>query len=235
MKKLVLFLLVIMYTSIILAGTLYPVKQGDPIYFSTGCSNDTSVCDACNITSITYPNSSVIVGYSNVPMTRENNVFNITILGNYTMNVFGNIRFQGLCTSGYQVQVWTDDVPITNSGYEKPNSGEGLSLVGLYGLMILVSGFFLIIAWMSENQVVKSMFIGLSAFIMAMVVFFGMTTVTQILGGFGGLAKGYNTFFFFMVLVIVIAVFATLIFVLIRSMNAMKIRRGDLDPDKFEM
>lgn len=197
------------------------------------CSNSTSLCDYCNITSVTFiSNATTII--SNKAMTKRQSDFNYTLSGT-NISAIGSYLVNGYCGAGSEVEVWSYTFTVTQSGQEKPNTGEGLSLIGLFVVIIIVSGFFLIMAWMSNNQIVKSMFIGLSAFIMAVVVFFGMTTITQILGGYSNLVKGYNTFFFFILLCIVIAVFATLVIVLIKSMYAMKIKSGALDPDNFQL
>lgn len=195
------------------------------------CSNLTSLCDYCNISSVTYQNSTPVV--SNVVMTKRAADFNYTLTGTQ-VNQLGTYIVTGYCGAGSEILTWAYSFVVTPSGAEKPNSGEGLSLIGLLGIMALVAGFFLIIAFMANNDIVKSMFIGLSAFIMGVVVFFGMTTVTNILATYQGLYHGYYTFFYFMLLVIVIAVFATTIFVFVRSLHQMKIRRGDLDPDNFQ-
>jgi hypothetical protein len=147
-------------------------------------------------------------------------------LGTYLVN--------GYCRAGSDVSVWSSDFLITPSGNPKPNTGEGLSLLGLFGIMILVSGFFLIMAWMSNDQIIKSMFIGLSGFIMAVIVFFGMTTTTQILASYSVFVSNYYTFFFFMVLVIFMAVFSTVIIVFVKSLHSMKLKTGQLDPDNFK-
>lgn len=212
--------------------TLGTFQQGQSVELIQICSNQTSLCDICNITSIKYPNSSIIL--SNLVMTKRTSDFNYTLSNNYT-NLIGSYLVNGYCQSGKQVQVWSYDFLITPSGQQKTNTGEGITLIGLFFIIIVVSGFFMLMAWMSNNQVVKSMFIGLSAFIMATVVFFGMTTITQILGGYSNLVTGYNTFFFFILLCIVIAVFATLIGVLVKSLHMLKIKRGALDPSNFEL
>lgn len=194
------------------------------------CSNLTSICDYCNISSVKYQNSSSII--SNVQMTKRISDFNYTLTSTQITQL-GTYIVTGFCGAGSEILTWAYSFEVTPSGANKPNSGEGLSLIGILGIMALVAGFFLVIAFMANNDIVKSMFIGLSAFIMGVVIFFGMTTVTNILANYQGIYHGYYTFFYFMLLVIVVAVFAVTIFVFIRSLNQMKIRRGDLDPDNF--
>lgn len=195
------------------------------------CSNLTSMCDFCNISSIKNQNSTSIV--SDVVMTRRSADFNYTITGDQ-ISQLGTYIVTGYCGAGGEILTWAYSFDVTPSGSEKPNSGEGLSLIGLLAIMALVAGFFLVIAFMANNDLVKSMFIGLSAFIMGVVIFFGMTTVTNILASYQGIYHGYYTFFYFMLLVIVIAVFAVTIFAFVRSLHQMKIRRGDMDPDNFQ-
>lgn len=207
-------------------------QQNSPVEIIQICSNSTSLCDLCNITSIKYPNSSIII--SNIEMTKRPSDFNYTLDGNIT-NLIGSYLVNGYCQAGSEVSVWSYTFLITPTGQEKPNTGEGLSLIGIMGIITLVAGFFLLMAWMSNNQVVKSMFVGLSAFIMAVIVFFGMVTITQILGGFSNLVTGYNTFFFFILLCIVIAVFAIIIIVFINSLYQLKVRRGALEPRNFQL
>lgn len=207
-------------------------QQNNPVEIIQICSNQTSLCDLCNITSIKYPNSTNIV--SNVMMTKRASDFNYTLNGNIT-TLIGSYLVNGFCQSGNEVSVWSYTFLVTPTGQEKPNTGEGLSLIGIMGIITLVAGFFLLMAWMANNQVVKSMFVGLSAFIMAVIVFFGMVTITQILGGFSNLVTGYNTFFFFILLCIVVAVFAIIIIVFINSLYQLKVRRGALEPKNFQL
>lgn len=206
-------------------------QQNQPVELIQTCSNSTSLCDFCNITSIKYPNSSIIL--SDATMTRRSSDFNYTLIGNKTV-LIGSYLVNGYCRSGNEVLVWAYTFLITPSGQDKPNVGEGLSLVGIMAIIVVVSAFFLLMAWMSNNQIVKSMFIGLSAFILAVTVFFGMTTITQILGGYSNLITGYNTFFFFILLCIVVAVFAVLIIVMVKSLESMKIKRGALEPRNYQ-
>lgn len=210
--------------------TLGTFQQDQSIQLLQICSNATAICDYCNITTVTNPNSTIIL--SNIAMTKRVSDFNYT--SDLISSNLGRYLVNGYCGAGSQVMVWSYDYTITASGYDKPNTGEGLSLIGMFAIMVIVSGFFLMMAWMANNQVVKSMFIGLSAFILAAVVFFGMTATTQLLGGWSTFVTGYNTFFFFIELVIVVAVFAALILVFIKSLNSLKIRRGELDPENFQ-
>jgi hypothetical protein len=205
--------------------TLGTVKQGQCIVLTQLCAD----CTFVNLTSVIYPNESK-VNY-NVLMTKNNVDYNYTFcntgdIGNYIYNTLGN-------PSGTLI-VQPVSFEVTPSGNPKMGSGEGLTLMGILVIILLVSGFFLVISYMSNNQVVKSMFIGLSAFIMALAVFFGMTTINENLGGFSNLIKGYYTFWWFIVLVIFMSVMVTLVFVLIKSIKSMRIRKGDLDAEHYE-
>ena len=106
----------------------------------------------CNITSISYPNTSTFI--SNVPMTKDGNEYdyvvgagNISVLGYYVVN--------GYCTNLTDDVVWAYDIPVTNTG-EKVS----LSNIILPIILLLCGGICLVIAWSfsSEHWLLKTFF-----------------------------------------------------------------------------
>ena len=95
------------------------------------CSNGTSLCDSCNISSVKYPNSSILV--SNVEMTPRIADFNYSIHKNYT-SITGEYSVNGFCMSGGGLEVFSYDFDVTVNGNEAP---EG-SVVVLFLILFLI-------------------------------------------------------------------------------------------------
>jgi len=70
---------------------------------------------ACNITSVSYPNSTVIV--KDVVMTKRGNEYNYTLNSTYT-NTLGDYIVNGFCTNGTDDVVWAYDFKVTYTGKE---------------------------------------------------------------------------------------------------------------------
>jgi len=96
------------------------------------CSNATSLCDLCNITSIKYPNSTIIV--SNVEMTKRTYDFNYTLYPNQTGEL-GTYLVNGFCKSGNEVKVFSYDFQITRTGELLSTSQAIVYIVVLIGIL----------------------------------------------------------------------------------------------------
>ena len=81
------------------------------------CSNETALCDICNISSIKYPNSSILL--SNLEMTRRVADFNYTINSTYISKI-GTYTVNGFCEAGNELKVFSYVFEVTVNGNEKP-------------------------------------------------------------------------------------------------------------------
>ena len=139
-NSLVFILMGIVFVTILLSplvlGGLGTFKQNSNIDLIQICSNDTSLCDSCNITSVISPNSTLLL--EDKVMTKRQADFNYTFkstseLGRY--NVFG------FCQSGDQFKVWSYTFDVTTTGGET-NSIVILIFLFIGGFLLLVIGFY---------------------------------------------------------------------------------------------
>jgi len=142
MKKILLIIIVgIFFFSLVSAQSfLGTFEEGVTIELTQICSNDTALCDGCNISSIKHQNSSSII--SNVEMTKRTADFNYTLDGSYTSNVLGTYSVKGFCWTASETQVWSYTFDVTKSGKEFTQEQAILYLV-VVGVLIFIFLLFL--------------------------------------------------------------------------------------------
>jgi len=135
------------------------------------CSNSTSLCDSCNISSVKYPNSSVSV--SNILMTKRSGDFNYSLISNYTGET-GSYSVNGFCIAGSEIQVFSYILEITNNGNEKPSENVIVLFVILFTLLVagllslLMYNIFHMITWDFDA---KDLIYNISAYFVLFVVY----------------------------------------------------------------
>jgi len=135
------------------------------------CSKSSGICDGCNISSIKYPNSTII--FSDLVMTKRTGDFNYTLISNYT-GALGEYRVNGLCAKGEDVQVWNYDFEVTVNGKEKPSGGvivffTLLFLIIVTGLLsLLIYNIFRMVEWDFD---VKDLIFNISAYFALFIVY----------------------------------------------------------------
>lgn len=136
-----MFLLVMPLVSAIESKTQLspePFKINEEIHLIQICSNETASCDACNITSVKYPNSSTIV--SNVEMTKDETEFNYTLAPQSVLGVYG---VNGFCITASQKKVWAYNFELTFNGksFEIQEALIQLGLVAFITFLFILSLF----------------------------------------------------------------------------------------------
>lgn len=106
-------------------------EQSTDVNVLQSCSNATSICDLCNITSIKYPNSSIAV--SDVEMTKANDEFNYLFNENLTSNT-GQYIVTGFCKSGNELESFSFPFEVTVNGNPRPD-----------GVVVMVFSIFFLI------------------------------------------------------------------------------------------
>ena len=135
MKKILLILIIgIFFISFVspVQQSMGTFKQGEEINLIQICDN----CSYNNISTILYPNSSVII--SNVTMTKDDTYYNYTFsdtstLGNYIVNGFGDL--DGVKTT------WSYDFEVTSTGFILETADSLLYIIILIVTFILFLGF----------------------------------------------------------------------------------------------
>lgn len=129
MKKLILLLFVLSFISLASASPgVY--KQGDDINLIQICAD----CSFVNITSVIYPNGSIIV--SDVEMTKTGSRFNYTLISNYT-DTLGTYKVNGVGNPSGTNEVWAYDIIITYTGNVLSSQSATFYLV-LFGVVIFL-------------------------------------------------------------------------------------------------
>lgn len=117
MKKLILLISMIFLVSLVIAaeqdslGT-FPVRTN--IDLIQTCTNKTSFCDLCNITSIKYPDSTLLHGQGQMT-DRGQGEFNLT-LPRDNVTQLGDYQVSGFCKSGNEIGNWAYSFTITTDG-----------------------------------------------------------------------------------------------------------------------
>ena len=153
MKNIFLIFILIMLVPAANAASLGIFMQGLDADLSLPCTNETTICTFCNITTIKSPiNSSILI--SNVVMSQRNSEFNYTLIRNYTSTI-GTYLVSGLCGDGSQISTWNYDFKITPNGSELSVSQGILYLVFLIaaiGLFILCLTYAIKIPWRHQRD-----------------------------------------------------------------------------------
>jgi len=125
--------IVLLFSGGVMASTpsLGTFQKDTEIELLQVCSNGTSLCDSCNLSSVKYPNSSILV--SNVEMTPRIADFNYSLYENYT-SITGEYLVNGFCMSGGGLEVFSYTFDITVNGKESPDG----SVVVLFLILFLI-------------------------------------------------------------------------------------------------
>lgn len=183
----------------------------------------------CNI-SIQYPNTTYIV--ENGSMTNRNNgEFNYSLVSNFT-SVLGEHNWVAFCCQGgVNCAAGYGSIEITQTGREKLNSGEGISLFIAIFVMIIIGVFIFLMAFRFESSAGKIICVGLAMVIFAVAILYSLVILDQNFGGFSAFTTGYATFW--MVIKTFLGVIFTffLLYCFLLAFRLWKIKRGLMDEE----
>lgn len=246
-KVLVVFLLCVVLITVVVAQTT-PVakfgtfKQGTDIDLIQSCSNSSSLCDGCNISTVQYPNSTTLI--SDKAMTKRSGDFNHTLLGENETRTVGDYLVSGFCFTGSETEVWIYDFTITFSGEELSTAGGLVSIIFLIGSLFIFS----IVLWgaivipfghntdpeqniisVNDLRFVKIFFIAIS-YVLLMFIFGVLKRITESFLVLEGASKLFNWLFQIMFAFLWPLIVLTFIFTFIIWLNNLtikkKLRRG---------
>jgi len=109
-------------------------KQGSNITLLQTCTNLTTFCDECNLTSLKFDGDELIA--VNVAMTRNAALFNYTLEGAYTQES-GHYTVTGFCVGGEIFSPFAYTFEITPSGLIYSSSFIWIILALAFGTVIL--------------------------------------------------------------------------------------------------
>lgn len=89
---------------------------------------------SCNITSVSYPNTTVFV--EDVLMTKRGTEYNFTISMD-NISTLGNYIVNGFCTNGSDDIVWAYDFDVTYNG-NKLNTERSILYIGLIAILVFL-------------------------------------------------------------------------------------------------
>jgi len=143
MKKLLTFLLIGIILLNVVAATkpdLGVFKRGEPISLRQICGD----CTYNNITSVVYPNSSIIL--SHVAMTKSRVEYNYTLDGTYT-DLLGEYIVNGVGDLGGDPTAWVYTFEVTGTGVTLTTQNS-IFYIFMVGLLILI--FFIILLFIPK-------------------------------------------------------------------------------------
>lgn len=216
-----------MMSFVIAEDVSFTGKQGERIDITETCKLSGHPCPSgfeCNIT-IVSSNQSVLV--ANEKMSTQNNYYLYTL--NRTDNV-GTYKYNAFCTNGISNGTSGDIFfQITPSGFDRINTGEGISLLISVAIIVLFSIFFFILFLISKKFAFKLSFIVGSALLFIIAIFFTMVIVSENLGGFANLIEGYSTFFYIVGVIAFVGVTFFILFIGWTILQYWKFKRGFID------
>ena len=119
------------------APTLGVFKQNSVVELKQTCVINGTFCDSCNISSVDYPNGTIII--SDVGMTKRNGDFNFTLNSTNT-NLIGQYRVNGFCDFGADVRkTWVYYFDVTFNGIRNTTSQSIIYIITFLGLLFLFS------------------------------------------------------------------------------------------------
>jgi len=217
-NKILLILLILLIVPIVSAN-LGTFKQNDCVNIKTILNNVSWV----NISTISYPNLTTII--SNVAMAQSGVTFtydfcNTSVLGNYIYDYYSS-----------DGNSYVNDFSITASG-NALTMQDSIIVMIMLGIIIMAAIFFVTVAWFSNDQFLKTIFICLAGFAITISIFFGMTIMFNLLPQYAGFMTNYSAFFYIFTIVLLVAVFALIIWIMVRTFKRMyKMRGREYDDD----
>jgi len=126
------------------AQSIGTFKQASAIELTQVCTNETALCDTCNITIIKYPNSTI--NLQNIVMQKRTADFNYTLPSSKS-TALGTYYVLGYCISGSQYQSWSYEFDVTTNG-----NANTMTLIALF--LIIAFGLFMIGSYLRNEYVI---------------------------------------------------------------------------------
>lgn len=232
-----LFLIGLLITSIAVAEvqTLGTFKEKKNIELKQIGTSDYT---GCNITSVSYPNSSKII--QDVKMSKNGNEYSYTLGGRNTSGTYGQYIVNGECYDGTDYDIWSYDFYVTPSGNKDLEEGGGLASVGLIFAIIAAAFFFMIFSFKfseSDNLFpVSLLFMGLSFILTLYSIYLGYIYSEAVLYSIP-VAGGQNAIFQGVLWAMVSLIVVGMIFLTIKVIKMYNIKKlqkeygNDYNPD----
>lgn len=151
---------------------------------------------------------------------------NFSVPGDYTYLIECNTSTQ---TGGLEA-----GFTVTSNGYAPMNTGTAFNLWMILGIIFLTAISFFIVAYMMNNQIIKTILIGLGCLVFAMLVFSGMTMTQDIFLNYNGnshITTIYYYFFWFMAITMTMTVLATCAWITFYAIKKLQNKRMSIDND----
>lgn len=221
-KFMILFLLLVMP---LVTGVSYQIGSDVVISHPIRINGGISPSIIANI-SIQNPNSAFIIPSNSMTFntTTQEHQFNLDG-GNLTeVGIYPYcITAEG---SGLNSTVCYEDLEVTQSGFSRINSGEGIIISSGLFVMLALAIFSFILFIRSETFIGKITFLSLTGILLLITIFFSTILIQQNLGGFDNVLSGYESFVFVVKSITTVAIIAFLIFVFLFMIKAWRIRNG---------
>lgn len=120
-------------------------KQGTDINLLQTCNN----CTYCNLSTITYPNSSII--YENIPMEKDGTSYNYTLNSTYT-NAVGQYKYCYDCGNSEENIVGCITLDINHAGVIPTTAQSGLSIAIIVSILFIMIFFGILGFKLTDNK-----------------------------------------------------------------------------------
>jgi len=130
-------------------------EQDDLVDLKQICGNTTSPCDSCNVTSVSSPNSIILI--EDAIMQKRGAEFNYTLPITNTTNL-GTHNVNGICFAGTEFKVWAYTFAITQTGNPTPDNMP-VMLAAIFIAIFGIACFFLFLSIQMQEPGPKLFFL----------------------------------------------------------------------------
>lgn len=200
-------------------------KAGGNISLIQTCTNLTAFCDLCNLTSLNYPDGTIIT--ANVEMTKNLALFNYTLIDAFT-NTIGKYTVTGFCIGGGVYSPFAYNFEIAPDKHSGMTDAQAI-LISLSLLVIIITGLFMaVIGFRTEHIGIKAAFIGTASICLAILIFYTLVIMNYVVVP-QSIINGYTTFAVIAGIIMGVAVLAFIIYAGLMAYSLWRIKRGRED------
>lgn len=196
--------------------TDYGVQPYNPVSIEQLCSN----CTVINITYIKDPNSTIILG--NTEMTQNDGYWNYTFTQN---NKTGTYTVVGTGNPDGINEPWGCRYVVTPSGTANTTSGTLITIIAII-TMITITIILFVIGTKHEGTTGKVIYYGTAIIITIITILFTTISLQQMIPGMPAIVQGYENFWFIIKMFISILVVAVILFSMYAAVRLWKYKRG---------
>jgi len=230
MNKIIIFLIILLLIPIT-SATSYQQETDIDLRHPIRINGAVDSTILANIT-IQYPNNSLIINSAGMSYDATSQTHNYTLLNTFTKEI-GEYNYCITSTGNGLNDTSCFSFDITPSGFERINTGEGISLFGSSLIMIIIAFLFFLMFMKVESLPIKIALLSGAVIFFFTDILFTAVSIQQNLAGFTNITDGFETFVFVMKILMSVSLIAFVLFILFfvvaTFIHMVRRRRGLID------